>query len=194
MPSTLIAPPVEFESIPRKKWSRDECAQLGGLFDLHQYELIDGELIKKMSKNHRHIRAVTLLRLWLTSVFSGLALGFEIPVDVRPEDNPASEPEPDAVVVNGSMLDLAPRPKATDILLLVEVSDTSLAFDLKAKAALYARAAIAEYWVLDVNSRRLIVHRSPQAGTYHDVIVYAESESVAPLASPGSVVNVDTLF
>lgn len=185
---------MEFAEVPRKKWTRDECAQLGTILDLSQYELIDGELIKKMGKNHAHIRALTLLRLWLTSVFSGLAIGLEIPVDVRPEDNPASDPEPDAVVVQGSLLDLAPRPKASDVLLVIEVSDTTLAFDLSPKAALYARAAIPEYWVLDVKGRRLIVHRRPQSGIYQDVKVYAEGESVASLAAPETSVVVSTLL
>ena len=192
MPSTLIAPPAEFEAIPRKKWTRDECAQLGAILDLRHYELIDGELIEKMSKNHPHIRAVTLLRQWLLSVFSGLNIGLEIPVDVRPEDNPASEPEPDAVVLKQSVLDLLPRPKATDVLLLVEVSAST--FDLGKKAALYARAAIIEYWVLDVANRCLIAHRQPQGGTYQDVQVYTESESVAPLAAPSSPVVVAKLL
>lgn len=194
MPSTLIAPPAEIEAVPRKKWTRDECAQLGAILDLRHYELIDGELIEKMSKNHPHIRAVTLLRQWLLSVFSGLNVGLEIPVDVRPEDNPASEPEPDAVVVKQSVLDLLPRPKATDVLLLVEVSASTLSFDLGKKAALYARAAIPEYWVLDAIGRRLVVHRRPQDGKYQDIIAYTEHESVAPLAAPGSAVVVASLL
>ena len=194
MPSTLIAPPVEFESVPRKKWTREECAQLGAILDLQQYELIDGELIKKMSKNHPHTWTLMLLMKWLGSTFPPFTVGQDMSIDVRPEDNPASEPEPDAVVLTRPYNELVPRPKATDIRLLVEVSDATLAFDLKQKAALYARAEIAEYWVLDVTNRRLIIHRHPQAGAYQDIKVYAETESVAPLAAPDSVVNVASFF
>lgn len=185
---------MEFAEIPRKKWTRDECAQLSSLFDLHQYELIDGELIKKMGKNHPHIRTLILLMEWLKSIFPARCVVQEIPIDVQPEDNPSSEPEPDVVVLTGSVLDLIPRPKANQVRLLVEVSHSTLSFDLSAKAALYARAEIAEYWVLDVANRRLIAHRRPQAGAYQDVKVYAETESVAPLAAPHAPVTVATLF
>ncbi len=194
MPSTLIAPPLEFAAIPRKKWTRDECAQLGAILDLHEYELINGELIKKMGKNHPHIRTLVLLMEWLKSIFPARSVVQEIPIDVRPEDNPSSEPEPDVVVLTGSVLDLIPRPKASQVRLVLEVSHSTLSFDLNPKAALYARAEIPEYWVLDVTNRRLIVHRRPQAGTYQDINVYAETESVAPLAAPDAVVEVGTFF
>jgi Uma2 family endonuclease len=68
--------------------------------------------------------------------------------------------------------------------LVVEVADSTLNFDLTTKAALYARAGIAEYWVLDVSGRRLIVHRLPQSGKYTAILVYNEQEEVAPLAAP----------
>ena len=194
MPSTLIAPPVEFESVPRKKWTRDECAQLGAILDLFQYELIDGELIKKMGKNHPHVWTLMLLAKWLESIFPDFTIGKEVPIDVRPEDNPSSDPEPDAVVLTKPYNELAPRPKATDVRLVAEVSDTTLAFDLNPKAALYARAGIPEYWVLDVVGRRLIVHRRPQDGAYQEVVAYAEAESLAPLAAPESFVVVSTLL
>ncbi len=194
MPSTLIAPPVEFAEVPRKKWTRDECAQLGAILDLHQYELIDGDLIKKMGKNHPHVWTLMLLGKWLGSIFPDFTVGQEVPIDVRPEDNPSSDPEPDLVVLTRPYNELQPRPKACDVRLVVEVSDTTLAFDLTQKARLYARAGIADYWVLDVVGRRLIVHRQPQDGAFQDVKVYTAPESVAPLAAPDSVVNVDTFF
>ena len=194
MPSTLIAPAVEFAEVPRKKWTRDECAQLGAILDVHQYELIEGELIQKMGKNHPHSLALMLLVEWLRTIFPGRTVGQEIAIDVRPEDNPTSDPEPDAVVFSQPYALLIPRPKATEVRLLVEVSDRTLAFDMSQKAALYARAAIADYWVLDVVGRRLIVHRRPQSGAYQEVVAYAEAEAVAPLAAPDSLVVVGTLL
>ena len=55
---------------------------------------------------------------------------------------------------------------------MVEVADSTLAFDLNTKAALYARAGIPEYWVLDVKGQRLMVHRDPSGGRYQSVIAY----------------------
>ena len=77
-------------------------------------------------------------------------------------------------------------PQPRDLDLVVEIADTSLQFDLTVKAALYARAGIVEYWILDVISHRLLVHRNPQRGQYESVISYNEDESVAPLAAPNS--------
>jgi Uma2 family endonuclease len=73
-----------------------------------------------------------------------------------------------------------------DILLAVEVADTTLGFDLTTKAALYARAGIPEYWVLDVNGRRMIVHRDPQDGRFRSVIAYTSDERISLLAAPAA--------
>ena len=69
-------------------------------------------------------------------------------------------------------------PKGTELLVAVEVADTSARQDLTTKRALYARAGVPEYWVLDLNRRILIVHRAPAAGNYEDVQVVSESETV----------------
>src|SRR5947209_7069527 len=88
----------------------------------------------------------------------------ESPIDVAPEDNPTNEPEPDLIVLNRDLSNFSSaNPRPQDLHLVVEVSDTTLNFDLTIKTALYARAGIVEYWVLDVSGRRLIVHRDPQS-------------------------------
>jgi Uma2 family endonuclease len=78
--------------------------------------------------------------------------------------------------------------------LLVEVSDSTLGFDLTRKAGLYARAEIVEYWVFDIAARRLIVHRDPIAGRYQSVLEYGEQEAVAPLAARDVAVQVRDAF
>ena len=74
------------------------------------------------------------------------------------------------------------------------MADSSVRFDLNTKAALYARAGIAEYWVFDLQERRMIVHREPQLGSYMFVVVYSESESVTPIAAPGAEFRVGDAF
>ncbi|MEO7652693.1 MAG: Uma2 family endonuclease, partial [Bryobacteraceae bacterium] len=74
------------------------------------------------------------------------------------------------------------------------VAASNLGFDLRTKAALYARAGIVEYWVLDVTGRRLLVHRNPAAGKYASAVAYGEDESVAPLASPHTQFRVAEAF
>jgi Uma2 family endonuclease len=68
--------------------------------------------------------------------------------------------------------------------LVVEISDSTLGFDLTTKAELYARAEIQEYWVVDVAARRLIVHRQPHQGLYRSVTAYSAHETATPLALP----------
>jgi len=111
----------------------------------------------------------------------------EAPIDVSPGDNPTNEPVPDLIVLNrASSTIVSGNAHPEDLNLVVEVSDTTLAFDLTTKAALYARAGIVEYWVLDISRRRLIVHRNPASGIYAEVTVYSEDESIAPLAAPNA--------
>ena len=86
------------------------------------------------------------------------------------------------------------KPRPEDLHLVVEVADTTPAFDLTTKAALYARAGIVEYWVLDVIGRRMVVHRNPQLGRYALIMAYGEQESVAPLAAPQSEFRVSNAF
>ncbi len=68
--------------------------------------------------------------------------------------------------------------------LIVEVSDSTLNFDLTVKAALYARPAMIEYWVIDILGNRLIVHREPSEGVYASIIAYGLEDELTPLAAP----------
>jgi hypothetical protein len=132
---------------------------------------------------------------WLIQVFGLRFVNTEAPIDVAPEDNPANQPQPDLIVLKrdySTFRSATPQPQDLD--LVIEIADTSLAFDLTVKAALYARAAIVEYWVLDVPGHRLIVHRDPQSGQYGSVTAYSEQEGIAPLGAPDSTFQVRTVF
>jgi Uma2 family endonuclease len=199
MPTTFIetpAPPVPLVP-PRKRWTREECAVLeaSGLFEQERLELVEGELISKMGKNRPHANSALLLAEWLVQIFGFRFVNKEEPIDVAPEDNPTNEPEPDLIVLKReSTLFPSSKPRPEDLRLVVEVADTSLNFDLTTKAALYARAGIIEYWVLDVARRRLLVHRDPKGGGYAAIIAYGEDESVAPLAAPEAEFRVADAF
>jgi Uma2 family endonuclease len=180
-----------------KKWTRDECEALvqAGLIDPERYELIEGELIFKMPKRPPHNVALFLLGNWLRSVFGEAFIVQEPGIDVAPEDIPTSEPEPDAIVLALPAVEFRTSlARPADIRLAIEVSNTTLGFDLTKKAALYARALIPEYWVLDINGRRLIVHRDPSEGRYQSVIAYAEDEPVSPLANPKATIRARDLL
>jgi Uma2 family endonuclease len=177
-------PPVP----PRKRWTREQCAPLeaSGLFEQEKLELIDGDLISKMGKNRPHVKAFTWMHLWLLETFGRQFVNAEAPIDVSSGDNPWNEPEPDLIVLKRAFTTFDSNPQPEDIELVVEIADSSLRFDLTVKAALYARAAIAEYWVLDVAGKRLIAHRVPEKGAYTSVEAYSENEPIAPLAQPNA--------
>ncbi len=147
---------LAIQNPPRKRWTRAECERLEalGIFEQQRVELIEGELIDKSVKTRPEIDTASLVIGWLIPVFGARFVNHEAPMDVAPQDNPTSEPVPDLIVLKreySGFRKATPQPKDLD--LVVEIADTSLAFDLTVKAALYARAGIAEYWVLDVPGR-----------------------------------------
>ena len=197
MPVTVEAPQT-IVTPPHKLWTREECLLLEqtGLLNLEQYELIQGELFEKMARNPPHSRALRIVIQWLEDVFGRNYVMPETAIDLRPEDSPTSEPEPDACVLTLPYLELAPsaRARPSQIRLLVEVSSSRLAFDLTTKALLYARSGISEYWVVDLESRRLVVHCEAVEGRYRRVTGYREDESVSSLAAPERRVAVSEFF
>jgi Uma2 family endonuclease len=78
--------------------------------------------------------------------------------------------------------------------LVVEVTDSSLDFDTNQKRLLYARASIRDYWVVDINGRRLLVFRDPQAGDYATQHALGPADAVSPLAAPAAAVRVADLL
>jgi Uma2 family endonuclease len=187
---TFVAEPVYIASPTdrsRKRWTRDELKALerSGLLADQHLELIAGELLNKMGKNRPHVNATSKLRLWMERVFGAEFVACEAPIEVDPGDQPLSEPEPDLIALKQSSDPFSlTTPPASDLALVVEVSDTSLTIDLTIKAPLYARAGVLDYWVVDVNGKRLIVHRQPEEGRYKSVAAYSVDEQVAPLAAP----------
>jgi Uma2 family endonuclease len=188
MPTVVEALHVPVQTNPpRKRWTREECSLLepAGLWEQQHLELIWGDLISKMGKNRPHTNVLILIQAWLVGVFGVQFVNPETPIDVASEDNPTNEPEPDLIVlVKPSREYRAGNPRPQDLRLVVEISDSTLLFDLTTKAELYARAGIVEYWIFDINARRIIVHRDPREGRYVSVTAYTEQECVSPLAAP----------
>jgi Uma2 family endonuclease len=118
----------------------------------------------------------------------------ESPIIVALQGERSIVPEPNLAALRLTHKHYRSHPTAADVLLLVEVSDETLSFDLNKKAALYAQAGIPDYWVLDVKGRRLLVLREPAGGKYRSILVYSENESVAPLAAPESPFCVAAAF
>jgi hypothetical protein len=187
-----VAPPDP----PRKRWTRVECDVLeaSGLLDQESLELVEGDLIRRAGRKRPHVNSLTEVHGWLVQVFGWRFVNLGAAIDVAPQDNPTNEPVPDLIVLGQDESQFTSNPRAQDLLLVVEIADTSLNFDLTVKAALYARAGVSEYWVLDVSGRRLLVHRNPRSGTYANVAAYSEHESASPLAAPHAQFRVADAF
>lgn len=178
------------EPLPHKTWTREELALIEstGVLEGTHYELIEGELIDKMGKQHPHVSCTYLMATTLEAIFGRASVITETPIDVATEDNPRNEPEPDVVVFRQPFPKFDRRPCAADILLLVEVASSSLGQDLSTKAKLYARAGIPEYWVVDINESRMFVHRDPSVGRYETRFEIDAKGAVEPLSKPGHAI------
>lgn len=197
MPHTIEPPHYPPEPPPnRKRWTRGECASLrdSGLL-MGRYELIGGEIILKMGQKPAHAITILLVRNWLIAVFGDIFVLSQAPIDVAEADNDDNEPEPDvAVTAQPATLYTEGHPAPADLLLVVEVADTTLRFDRTTKAALYARASIREYWGVDVTGRQILVHRQPAAEGYADITVYGAEEKISTLARPEASISVSDLL
>jgi Uma2 family endonuclease len=125
------------------------------LLNGERWELIEGELLKKMPKKRSQVQALAILTEWLIATFPDCLVNAAAPMDVAPEDNPTNEPSPDLIVLRPDYGDpWTAVPQAQDVLLAVEVCDTTLEFHSRVKAGLYARVGLREYWVVDLNGQR----------------------------------------
>ncbi|WP_204137550.1 Uma2 family endonuclease [Halomicronema sp. CCY15110] len=143
-------------------WTRDEYYRLADLnfFQGRRVELIEGQVIDMAAMKSPHAIAIDLIDAALKSVFrEGYYIRQQKPFVI----SDLSEPEPDIAVVPGSIRDYADAHPA-EAVLIVEVADTSLRYDRKVKGSLYAKAGIAEYWILNLNNRQLEVYLDPEVG------------------------------
>jgi Uma2 family endonuclease len=166
-----------------------------GVFDpaeAPRVELIGGELHMMSPIGDRHADAVDWLVGWSTLAIDRQVLLVRVQ---NPLSIPGSEsaPQPDiAWVTLRRYADRRPLPE--EVSLLVEVADTSLEFDTTAKASLYAAAGIADYWVVDLVSRAVIVFREPRSGGYESRSTHRSDQLVRPLAQPDAALSPAELF
>ncbi len=136
-----------------------------------------------------------LLHAYLVGLFTALRAYSQAAIQVSATDPARNNPIPDVSVTRQEVMAYAARfPGPDDLILVAEVSDSSLAYDLGPKVLLYAKASIPEYWVLDIAGRRLLVHRQPGQNGYADIQVYAEGEEAATHSHSEAKVRVSDLL
>jgi len=170
---------LELESRPPLTVEEFEAlAQTEGWDEDTRVELLDGEVVWMSPINDPHAACVRrLTQLFSRQKAVDLALvSVQNPIRIERYD----EPQPDIALLRPRTdFYASATPTPTDILLLVEVADTTLRTDLGRKARIYASGGVSEYWVVDLNNRVLYVHRSPARGTYAERQVLAPRERVA---------------
>jgi Uma2 family endonuclease len=163
-------------------WSRADYERLvaSGVFGPgDRVELLEGEIIEITPEKSRHAATVDLVLEALRSAFGAFHMvRVQHPLAV----SGTSEPQPDLAVVPGSARDYVDE-HPTSAVLVVEVSDTSLEYDRGKKALVYARAGLAEYWIVNLVEGAMEVHRDPGADGYKSVTRLGPTESVSPLAA-----------
>lgn len=178
-----------------RRWTRKEYAELielGVLGHGDPVELIEGRMLVAEPQNNPHAIAIELVVDALRAVFGrGWRIRVQLPLGLDPD----SEPEPDVVVLRGVPRDSGDHPSTAE--LVVEIADSSLRYDRLIKGRVFARAGIAEYWIVNLVTRTVEVYRQPRAGRhprYTTTVVARPGESIAPLARPEARVAVDDLL
>jgi Uma2 family endonuclease len=166
-----------------------------GVFDgrnKRRIELIWGELRETSPIGSEHATIVDWLNEWSVdnAPRDRVRVRVQNPVAFLPED---SEPQPDVVWAKRQNYS-DHHPTADEILLLVEVADSSLDSDRDGKGKLYAAAGVLDYWIVNLVDRTVEVHRDPKKGRYQNVQSFATGASIQPLAIPDLRLSVDSLF
>lgn len=164
----------------------------GALGPDDKLELLDGQLVKKMTIGNRHRSCVNRLTMHFAQLGADrLTVQAQGPIQI----DAYNEPEPDITLIRPEHArDGSDHATARDIFLVVEVADSSILRDRNVKLPLYARAGVAEFWLVDLNSSAVYVHRDPSGDAYGDVHRRSGSDLVAPLAFPEHAISVESLL
>jgi len=198
--TALLTPPVSVPTAgPRPfRWTVPLFLQFGdqGAFEGRRASLIHGQLMEEgpMSPPHR-----VALELTDAIVRAAFGPGWRPCVQMPLILSPTVAPQPDLAMVKGSPRAALAHPTTAD--LVIEIADSSLDYDTTTKAELYATAGIADYWVLDVDGRRLLVFRDPVplsaglgATAYRTHLTLTDADTVSPLAAPTATIRVADLL
>ncbi len=181
--------------VPRHRLTVDEYHRLGEagiLGEDDQVELLEGQLVDMSPIGPRHALAVDALTEMLVTAFAGRA-GVRVQNPIVLDD--ATEPQPDIVLVRRPWRGYpAAHPRPGDSFLVIEVADTSCETDLGAKLALYARAGIPEFWIVDLTTDGVLVCRNPGGDRYGSMTRVEPSGILEVSGLPGVTVPAASLF
>jgi Uma2 family endonuclease len=179
----------------RKRFNVDEYYKMldtGILREGERVELLDGDILQMSSMGARHAATVYRIDKILTRMFGDQAMvRGQLPLHV----DKFSEPEPDIAVVRPrSDAYVTAHPTPDDVLLLVEIADTTLEFDCEVKIPVYAIAQIQEVWIVDLTSDRFSIYQHPSGDGYQSMVHRARGDSISPKTRPDITVQISELL
>ncbi len=170
----------------------DRMIEAGVLGEDDQVELIEGEIVEMSPIGDKHVGCVRRSNRLFSRVLSDRVI---VDVQSPARVNDRSKPQPDLMLLRSvpeMLTDVTPR--AEDILLVVEVSDSSLDFDRQIKMPLYARSNIAEVWLVNIPQGVIEVYRDPTPDGYRTVLIARRGDQISPLAFPDVFISVDSIL
>ena len=195
--ATVLARPLSGPPV-RARLTTDQFHDIcdAGVFEGRNVLLVDGEILEMPAPNPDHNSGLELTRRALDRGFGpAYWVRHEMALDLSLD----TDPVPDLAVIPGDPRTVRDQPGSA--LLVVEVSDSTLAYDRGEKSNLYAEGGVADYWVLDLTGRQLLVYRDPQPDpaaprgfAYRTRLTVGPADSVSPLAAPHAVVPVADLL
>jgi len=183
-------------AVKRYRFTVEEYHRMGEagiLPEDNRIELITGDIVVREPIGSRHAGTVNrLTRLWTSRLGERAVVQVQNPIELPKED---SEPQPDVTLLRPRAdFYTGAHPLAADVLLLIEVADSSLAVDRRVRMPLYARADIREAWILDLTADRVEVHRAPTVNGYQQVVPFARGQCLSPEAFPDLTIHVADLL
>ena len=196
MTTQTVTPPAEAALTPqRRRFTVAEyyaLADAGILAHTERVQLIDGEIIVMPPIGNRHASGVDRLgEAWISRLQGAAHVRIQGPV--RLDEN--SEPEPDVLLLlrRDDFYETA-HPGPADVLLLIEVADSTLDFDRNTKLRLYANAGIPEVWIVNLRDRRVEAYAEPDDGAYAAVRHFEVGDTISPQAFPDIALPVERII
>jgi len=178
----------------RRQFTLAEYYRMGDagiLTEDDRVELIEGEIIQLPPIGDPHAWCVNrLTRLFVLGIGDRGVVSPQNPFRLSQR----SEPLPDIVVAHPRTALAGPHPTPGDVFLVIEVSDSTLAYDLEVKVPLYAREGVPETWVADLKGKRVCVYRDPSPEGYRVTLTFERGDRIAPSAFPDLEIAVDDIL
>lgn len=185
------------DRLPRRPFTVDDIHRMieaGIVREDERFELIEGDLVMMSLKHIVHDRIKTALNMALVRA---VPIGTLVLVEGTIQLARDILVEPDVTVISNSVYNADPntfaQPSAEEVLLLIEVAASSMRYDRRVKARLYARHGIREFWVIDANRRITWIHTGPSGDGWSSIAEKGPKETLTPLALPNFSIRLGEL-